>query len=260
MPLSPHKSSVYGYGGNTSSPVGFAQTNRPSDYRVSSSSIRRHVFTKSAPDIGSVSPFVSLFHFGFTLARFRRSFGAGTDDLPTPTGSIGNNYQTSDVMNGSIIKNFQANIRLSNVNANPVTITAYEVVTSFFDAHDQDTIDTGSPISQDITTASAKGNVDWKTPTANMFGENVVSLSKFRQRVFKKLGDITLGGTGSQSNAVLTIRRIPPKVRRMNVGAFWGIAFANDASKNTYGDFTLGASCDIAFDEIPSDTRLRWLE
>lgn len=252
------KSSIFAQGGSNYSRPKTLENSPPRAY---SSAIRRHVFTKSTPDIGTVSPFVSLFHFGFTLARFRRSFGAGTDDEPTPTGSIGYNFQTADVMNNSKIKNFNANIRLTNVNANPVVLTAYEVVTSFFDAHDQDTIDTGSPISQQIVTPASRGEVNWKTPTANMFGENVVNLSKFRQRIFRKIGDITIGGTGTaQPQVVLNITRIPPKIRRMNAGAFWGIAFANDASKNSYGDFTLNTSLDVSFDEIPSANRPRWLE
>lgn len=254
------KSSVYRQGANAVTPVGRAGTNSPNDYRNTTGSIRRHVFTKNTPDIGSTSPLVSLFHFGFTLARFRRSFGAGSDDPPTPTGSVGNNYQTADVFNGGRIQNFSASIKLENTNANPITLTAYAVVCSFFDAHDQATIDTGSPIAQNISGASAQGQVVWNTPTANMFGENVVNLSKFRQRVFQKLGDITIGGTGGQSTAVLTLTRLPAKCRRANSGMFYGIAFQNDASKNTYGDFSLGASLSVAFDEVPSDTRLRWLE
>lgn len=252
------KSSIYAQNAQTYSRPDTLQNSSPVPL---DSSIRRHVFTKNTPDIGSVAPLTSLFHFGFTLARFRRSFGAGVDDDPTPTGSIGYNFQTADVMNNSRIENFNANIRLTNTNANPITLTAYSVECSFWDAHDQDTIDTGSPLNQSIVTANTRGQVQWKTPTANMMGENVINLSKFRQRVFKKLGDITIGGTGaSQPQVVLNINRIPPKVRRMNCGAFWGIAFVNDASKNTYGDFSMGVSCDISFDEIPSSNRPRWLE
>ena len=78
-------------------------------YKISGSGIRRHevIFP-----IAGMDP-IALGEYATTiLCKFKRSFDASADGLPTATAS--NNFETATVMNGSKITKFTAKVKISN--------------------------------------------------------------------------------------------------------------------------------------------------
>lgn len=230
------------------------------NYKSLQTAQRRHDYLAGNPNVGAPAALLGLDYFGVTIARFRRSFGAGTDDLPTPTS--GNNYQTPDVMNGSEIRDLQAKIRISNKSTtDPAILTVYKVAWSFYDGYVQ-LLPAGTEALGFTTggTPNAAGQVDWATLTSGAMNENTILNSKFLQHFYQKLGDITLGQEGTGKETVeININGIPSKCKRSQTGMFFGYIFANDSDKNEGRTLALDYSFLNHFIEIPSENRLPWL-
>lgn len=233
---------------------------RRDNYRVEQTAQRRHDYLAGAPNVGTPLTLSGENYLGVTLARFRRSFGAGTDDPPTAT--AGNNYQTPDVFNGSLIQDLKAQIRMTNKsNADPVTLTVYKIAWSFYDGIVADTLWGTPACALDWTTAATdEGEIDWRAVTALTLSQNSMNNSKFRQHYFQPMGEITLGLEGSGRETVeLNFNGIPPKCKRSQTGMFYGYVFYNDADKNEGRTIALDYSLQNHFVEIPSANRLPWL-
>ncbi len=130
-----------------------ARARNTKDYRGEQTGIRRHQYTTNGPDAGTANATVGQY-FVTNLAKFERSF-SGTDGDPTPTAS--NNFGTSQVMNGSAIRNMDASITLKNLDANdPVTWDVYECAYSFWDVFIWDGVRTAKCPFNFLLTATMK--------------------------------------------------------------------------------------------------------
>ena len=235
-------------------------SNRPIDqYNLDQTGLRRHQFVSSSPAIGIPQILIPGEYFISTLCQFRRSFGGGADDPPTPT--VGNNYQTPEVFNGGRIENMNASITLKNGDAtNPATLTVYEVALSFYDAAVLDLLNTAISIFQFLTATANAGDVTERAVSPIKMQENVIKSSKFAQHYYRKLGTITLGNLDqATSTAVLTVTQVPGKCRRSQSGMYFAYVFVNDTEKNNARTLDIEYSLENNFDEIPASNRLPYL-
>lgn len=230
-------------------------------------SIRRHEYSTILPFLSGSSKSPGSYGF-LELLKFKRSFGGVTNGEPTATAS--NNYQTPEVMNGSRIVNYNAEITLKMAlsqlgSVSGAYLDVYEVCLSYFDAFLWNSIQpTACPVTFDSTTtvpADIRGEVASKTPTTTLIADNTIKNFTFIQHYMKKKGTVYLEGSldNPASQVNITIDYIPPKVRRSNMGMYWALYFQNDANKNNSQAITVDASAEISFDEIPSDLKIPYL-
>lgn len=233
--------------------------NKPRNYKSLQTAQRRHEFLAGAPTAGTPLTLNAGDLLGVTLARFRRSFGAGSDDEPTAT--AGNNFQTSDVMNGSEVRDLEAYVQITNKsNADPATLTVYKHCFSFYDALIWSTLYANCPFTFD-TTATNEGEVRYKTVVpALSLSPNTIYNSRFHQHYAQKVGEITLGQEGSgQETAIIRWKGIPSKAKRSQTGMYYGYSLYNASDKNEGRTLSLDYNHEIHFTEIPSNNRLPWL-
>lgn len=224
-----------------------------SNYKSEQTAVRRHEFISKIPglrpiDLGDFAQLV--------LCRFKRSFGAGADDPPTPTAS--NNYQSTSVFNGSAIRGFTADIKLSNVSSgDTIYIDVYSLVYSFSDSIYQDAVyDTSCPVFFDTSGIDVNGETKFKVAPIT-WTENNFNNFKGLQRNIRLLGTVALTSEdGGSPNAEFTIRGLPAKCRRSQTGMFYGLMFHYGASKNTEATQNIESSVAIKFEEIPSSERV----
>ncbi len=93
---------------------------------------RRHEFTSNHGSITTAGTYETI-----KFCKYKRDFTLPDDD-PSPTAS--NNYQTPNVQQGGVIRQFQSRVLLRNNSDIPIFVDIYEVVTSFYDALITDTI------------------------------------------------------------------------------------------------------------------------
>lgn len=244
----------------SSSSISVSKTSPPiPDYGFQETALRRHRFIDDTPIEGNPNSLVVDQYFLVELTRFRRSFGAGSDDPPTPTDS--NNYASDDVFNGSKIENFNTIITLKNINGSrPASLDVFEIAVSFWDVLVWDTVfPTKCPLSF-ITTATNEGEIQTKTPTTTLVDYNDWLSFKFLQHYMKYKGTLNIGPAGSANNqANIVINGLPPKCRRSQTGMWYGYVFKNSAERNEGITLTLDYSKEVSFDEIPSENRLPYI-
>lgn len=231
------------------------------DYKSLQTAQRRHDYSAGAPNT-SLSPttLTGEAFFGVTLCRFKRSF-SGVADTP-PTATVGNNYQSPDVFNGSLIRDLDAYIRITNKsNTDPAILTVYEFALSYFDVFNWLIIPANCPFTFDSSGGVNSGEVDWANPVVgSTLSENQILNRKFLQHYAKKVGEITLGlETSGSETAEIRWKGVPPKCRRSNSGMFYGYAFVNDSDKNEGRTLSMDYAFRNHFIEIPSENRLPWL-
>lgn len=233
--------------------------NSTRNYKSEGTGSRRHEFIApvtelASIDLGDYAP--------VNLVKMTRSFGSGDDEPPTATAS--NNYQTASTFNGSTVRGFQAKIKATNTGSgNGVYLDVYMVVTSFSDALWLNSVyPSESPIGMTTTggTPDQDGEVFFKGSHV-IWSENVYKNFKGLQRNIFHLGTMFISSEdGGTPSAEFLINQLPPKVRRMQTGAFFGLFFHYSSTKNSAATATVDASVDIKFDEIPASNRIpfRW--
>ena len=227
------------------------------NYKSEQTAMRRHEFTSQITGLASIN----LGDYAQTaLVKFKRSFGSGNDDPPTATAS--NNYQTSNVFNGSSIRNYTASVKISNMGSSAgIYLDVYAIVTSFSDALYMDTLyNAESPVEFSTAPAEEAGDVNFKSPPI-IWTENNYKNFKGIQRNVKFLGTLFMSSEdGGTPSAVFNIRGIPPKCKRSQTGMFYGLIFHYSSLKNTTAVATMDATIDVSFDEIPASNRVpyRW--
>lgn len=232
------------------------------DYGPRQSGLRRHQFTS-----GGLNGFLVMAAGAYgqvELLTFRRTFSGAADDVePTPTAS--NNFQTTQVMNGSYISRYRAVINIENSdNTKGTYLDVYEVQVSFWDVFLWNSIfPTQCPYTFDNTGVGppdTRGFVAPKAITSTLIVENTIKNHKFLQHFIKHRGTIYIGALGQDNNkAQVVIDRVPPKVRRSNNGMHWGLLFHNNSDKNGALGANFVATCEYDFDEIPSSDRIEYL-
>lgn len=256
MSFMPRKASVYASNQNK-----LTQANRNlKDYGSLQTGDRRHQFTS-----GGLNGFLVMASGAYgicELLRFKRTFG-GTDDVE-PTATASNNFQTTNVMNGSYINKYRAVINIENSDATVGTyLDVYEVAVSFYDVFLWNSFQSGScPFTFDSTGTSpdTRGEIGTKAITTTLVVENAIKNRKFLQHYIKKRGTIYVGALGQDNNkAQVIVDRVPPKVRRSQTGMYWGLIFHNNSDKNGALGANFVATCEYDFNEIPSANRLPWL-
>lgn len=235
---------------------------KSSNYKSEQTGIRRH--SVSASMIGTPSTLLPGEYFYQNLLKFRRAFGASDDSDPTATAS--NNFQTTEMMNGSKARNYTCKIKVANTNASDVCyLDVYAIALSYYDALVWDTIRTANcPVSFDTTTVGPpdlRGRVQNKAITATQILDNDIRNFKFQQHYIKKIGTLVLHPEDSGRNQQeLIINRIPAKCRRSQTGMQWAIYFHNDSIKNNARTVNIESSFEVDFEEIPSNNRLPYIE
>lgn len=237
-------------------------TNTQRNYSSRATSTRRHEFvaTHLTGNLTGGS------HIPIEMLAFKRTFSATVEDVePTPT--AGNNFQSTSVMNGSRINNYQSRILINNLEGSETSGTmkgayldVYEIVLSFFDGYLWEEFDTGasqaSLINFNQSTASINaGEVEFLTTQPTLSRNNVMN-NKFTQQYLRHAGRVWVP---QGETAVLPFSMAPPKCRRSNSGMFWGIVLHNDAVINQNTNLALQVSQEISFDEVPSDERLPFI-
>lgn len=224
--------------------------NSRDNYKTAGSGIRRHEFSSAIPGLVSID----LGDYAVVeLVKMRRSF-AGSDTPPTATAS--NNYQSSQVMNGSKIFGFESKVQISNIGSgNGIYLDVYSIVTSFSEALYLDTVyPSESPIEMTFA-ADREGEVTFKAPV--IWTENTYRNFKGLQRNIKYLGTLFLTSEdGGKPIAEFLIKGLPEKVRRSQTGMFYGLMFHYSATKNTDAIATMDSNNEIKFSEIPAENRL----
>lgn len=228
------------------------------NYRSLGTTAWRHDFSESNPDIGAPAALLGLDYFACTLYRFKRSFSATPDTPPTP--SSGNNFQNTDIFNGSHIAEHKALIRLTNKSTtDPATLTVYKVCWSFYDAYVQALLTGTQPLDMNVS-SPYQGEVYWNSVTPGAMSENTILNSKFHQHFYEKIGEITLSQEGSGKETIeLEFSGVPSKTKRSQTGMFYGLIFANDSDKNEGRTLSLDYSKLNHIIEVPSENRLPWL-
>ena len=233
---------------NASGSIGTSGNN----YKSEQTAVRRHEFLTPISGLASLA----LGDFAqVVLCRFKRSFGVGADENPTPTAS--NNYQSAAVMNGSAIRGYSAKIQIQNIGSgNPIVLDVYSVVTSFSDSvYGKLVYDGDYPVEMDETIPN-EGEVQFSSPPIT-WTANTYRNFKGVQRDVKFLGSLTITSEdGGSPTVTFLIRGVPPKCRRSNNGMFYGLMFHYPSTKNTDATATMDSSIDIKFDEIPSSERV----
>ncbi len=236
--------------------------NRQSDYGYEQSGTLRHEFLAQHDSEFTTSVLAAGDYQQIDMLRFKRTFTVSPDEPDTPT--AGNNYQTPEVFNGSLIRDYSRVLKITsreatnNDTVKSFTLDIYQLVYSFFDAHTYEafslTAGLGNVVEFDNSGNDA-GEVNFVS-THPTFTSNTVKNSKFLQRYIQLIGrvEIPVGQT-----VKLNINRIPPKVRRANSGMFWGLIIHNDSITNDANGFGGAISTETSFKELPSDNRLPFL-
>lgn len=222
------------------------------NYALQQTSTERHQLQGALAQFASIA---SGSYASLTLARFVRNSGT------RPTATASNNFQTTGVFNGGKISNFKCDIYAKSLSASTTfKIDVYAVALSFYDALVWDTvISTSCPVTFSVA-AGTEGEVVAKTPSATLITPNNINNYKFVQHYIKKIGSFVLAPTDSGvTTATMSLRNIPAKCRRANLGMFYGLFFHNDASTNASAAFTGTMEYNISFDVVPSDTPLPYL-
>lgn len=227
---------------------------------------RRHEWASS---IANTSSLAVGDYFLSQHVRFVRTFGSGSppaaDVEPTPT--VGNNFQTPSVMNGSKIVNFRKRIKIKNNQTTTVststqktvTLQVYEMAFSFWDAYLFDQWGTNAGLPDDIVDFLSSTNEEGEVPVNNTHPTltiNLIKNSRFLQRYLRHVGQIVMA---PGEEVELLLNRVPPKCRRSNFGMFWAHLFLNDSTLNAGEAIAITANEETSFEEIPSDERQGWL-
>ncbi len=224
------------------------------DYVKESSAVRRHeVIASFGLDAITLGDYATL-----DLCRFRRTFGAGIDDEPSPTAS--NNFQTADVMNGSKIDQFEATIKLASKSGSTAQyFDVYAFEYSFSDALWLETlynVHTPTEFNHLGGAPNVQGQVNFKAVHVT-FSQNNFKNFKGMQRHIKHLGTVYLStNDGGSTSAEFTIRGLPAKCRRSQTGMFYGLIFHLSTEKNSIANASVTESVEIKFRETPSSNRL----
>lgn len=237
--------------------------NNQTDYGYQGTGTLRHEF-RSQHDSEFVSNTLASGKYQMVdMLRFKRSFSTTVPDVP-PTPTNGNNYQTSTVFNGSLVRDFSKIFTIkslegtdNNTSLKSFTLDIYQLAFSFWDAFIYEEAGNApglDPITDfdNIASSENAGEVEFdSTPT--LFTANGVKNSKFIQHYVKLIGSVEIG-PGQSVN--LAVNRIPAKCRRANSGMFWGLIFHNDTIKNNGAAFNGAINSETSFKEIPTDNRL----
>lgn len=232
------------------------------DYVSQQSGSKRHQY--QALSVGTPLTLTAGMYFYHPLLIFARSKGGVVDDVPLdPTAS--NNYQSSLVMNGSKIVNFNAAIRIKNRGAIGGYLDVYQVAASFYDVLIWNTLfPSQCPFTFDNTTtgpADLRGQISGKAITNTLVAKNTIKNHKFLQHYMQLQGTVFVtnedGGNGGE--VTININRVPPKCKRSQTGMFWCLIFHNDADQNGSETLALDSTIDSSFEEIPTDNRLPYI-
>ncbi len=225
------------------------------------SGIRRHEV--SYTPTGTPGALLPNEYLHTALAQFARSFTAADDGEPTATAS--NNFQTSQVMNGSRISNMKCVVNIANQSASQgAYVDVYMVACSFWDILVWDTIQTAyCPYTFDSTTTGPpdiRGAITAKAITAAIVLDNIYKSFKFIQRYMKKVGRVYVSASdGGKAEAQLVITDIPAKCRRSQTGMFYGLILHNDSTANNAATLNLDVTVDLSFIEHPTSNRLPFI-
>lgn len=237
---------------NTTGNIGSTGRN----YVSEQSGTKRHEFIGKIPQLEQITlgDYAEL-----TLLRFRRSFGAGADDVDTPTAS--NNYQTPDLMNGSKAVDYSCDVKIASTNKNSTYLDVYSIVTSFGDMEYANVIYPNEyPVEMLSDAANNSGTTRFKSPHPT-WTENTFKNFKGIQRTIHQLGTLYLSSEdGGSTGAQFKIQGLPPKVRRANSGMMYALMFHYSFDKNSDMTATFDPTAEIKFKEIPTENRIpfRW--
>ena len=243
----------------TSNPVNVRGIgNRGDNYSLNQTGGRRHELMQE-PVRGDSQAWLPNESVGIVLCQMQRAFNA--DDTP-PTPTAGNNYQNISVMNGSTIDQYKAKIRLLNSSGSSSTyIDVYTIELSFYEALIWDTVDAGglSHVNFDQATPDRQGETTFKQPLPTLTANQYKNF-KFTHHYMKHQGTIFLSSEdGSPAQGEINFSRVPPKVKRMQTGAFWGVVLTNDSIKNDGATLNVDISTEFSFMEHPTDNRLPYI-
>ncbi len=223
---------------------------------------RRHEYQQNGPSYLNVANSLAPNEWiGFDLAKFHRTFSGSVADVD-PTATASNNYQTSQVMNGSHIQNMKAKVTIKNLSTTgDFILDVYLVSMSFYDALTSQIVYAGIiPHTMETSGTLDRGNIDFSTPSGTNLLPNSINNYKGVQRLYHHLGSVELTQeTGSSPNAEININHIPEKCRRSQTGMYYGIIISNSSAKNNALSLPYDSSLDVSFDEIPSAQRLPFL-
>lgn len=228
-------------------------TNRPlKNYTSLQSTTKRHQLQASLASFASI---LAGEYAPLPLIRFERNSGT------PPAATASNNYQNTQVFNGGSVRNFKCDIYAKSLSSTTTfKIDVYAVALSFYDALVWDTvISTACPVQFSVA-AGSEGEVTNKAVSATLIAPNTIANYKFVQHYMKKIGSLILAPTDSgTTTATMTLKGVPPKCRRSNLGMFYGLYFHNDSSTNAAANFTGTLEYNISFDEIPSENPMPYL-
>lgn len=224
---------------------------------------RRHQFLDAVPTVEPATS-TALNNIGPNeywiqrCFRMRRTFDATNPDVePTPTAS--NNFNSSSVMNGSTIDDFDMLMRFKNTSATvSPTIDVFKICLSFYDAYIWNGLaPSNCPLTFTTSTGPPDntGMVTEKTPTSSIISQTVIDNFKFHQHYLQKVAEITIGNTDTDNVSEFRVRGVPAKVKRMQTGAYYAYLFYNSSNKNAGSTFNLEYSCQYNFTETPSGIR-----
>lgn len=219
---------------------------------------KRHDFIQNTI-LGVTNPMLPNTYAIFDMAKFKRTFTAANDTVDTP--SLGNNYETAEVMNGSKVTQFKALLRLNNVSATvPAYVDIFVVALSFWDAFIWNGVHSSlCPFTFSIAVGppDLRGEVDAKAPVATIINMDKYKSVKFQQHYLKHLGSVYLTPSdGGKPNVEISVPMIPPKCRRSQTGMLYSLIVFNDNIKNNAATIALDSSIEVSFMETPSDNRI----
>lgn len=225
-----------------------------SDTRHPSGSVWRHQFTDAATHTTATLIEIGKYAYLRMLA-FERSFGGTADTPPTPVGNT-NNYASTRVFNGSMVRRYHCKITLKNESTNPIYLEVFQVAVSFHEALIWKTVwDAACPLTFNSTLGAVNGGeVGEKTIALGLVDQQTILDSKFLQRFIKKLGTVVVPATTAGVPAEIVVNSVPPKCRRSQTGMYWGLFFANEGKANN-GDVSCRIVGEFNFDEVPGATR-----
>ncbi len=231
-----------------------------SNYAVQGSGLRRHEFVDTLNVLGTAIA-VGAYKF-YNMLEFHRTFGGAGEDDTNPTATALNNYQSVQVMNGSKLANYESKIYITNPNSDVgVWIDIYEIITSFYDAHIFDTLQTANcPVTFETVDNNPdnRGIVEQKSPHITLT-ENNLKNSVFAQRFLRLKQRVFVDRQqGAGGSVVIRVNGIPPKCRRSQTGMFWGLLFHVNESLNVTPS-NIGINRDVSFIEYPTADRLPYL-
>ena len=237
---------------NTSSGASYASSR---NYGGELTGTRRHNVTETAGvSAGMLGDYTTM-----DLVKMRRTFSTTEADIE-PTATSSNNFSTTDTMNGSRVSNYECIVRMQNKDSDQgVYLDVYALTTSFFTAANSQLVNDSESIlefTDAVGTSDRRGEVAPKG-THIIFSESAYKARKQTQSFQKLLGTIYLSSEdGGSPQSTFTIRGVPPQVRRMQTGAYYGLMFHLDSIKNSGNNYDYDISGEISFMEHPSSNRL----